>query len=288
MATTLNNSMGSRRALAEALRTDARPYLMQKPHDGHPATNNQYPSLMRTHTGKRVEGITDQTSGLVFAFSRYPFTVTYRTESGEERIMEEVNAVTLPKGIEYSIRNCSELNLNSTSNRAGGVTGETISLPVGYTIGHINRHLAEGRMVVKMAVPAHMFGEAVAHGGEVVEENNEKHIIIGPQNQEFSAAGSKSPQDFHVHMGLVETYTSYGGMLLYYVYRGKLEAMEVRPGETLVVPPNVIHIAEIYDTEPTFVTMSGMRSIREDKFVIPMVKEYNGGQGLMEAVLRVQ
>jgi mannose-6-phosphate isomerase-like protein (cupin superfamily) len=290
MATTLDRGLESRRILESALRTDMKPYLIQKQQGVQPITNNHYPSRMQIlpdREGKIVEGVTGQNNGLLFAFSRYPFTITYRPDGGEERSMDNVNAVTLPKNFRYRIHAFSELHLNSVNPNVANAE-EAITLPVGYTIGHINKHLRDGRMVVKIAVPAHMYGEKIARGGEIIGEKEEKHIILGPSNQEFSIGGSQSPQDLHVHMELVETYTSYGGMLLYYMHHKKLEAIEVKAGQTLVVPPKVIHKAEIYDTEPTFVTMSGKGSIKEDKFVIPVVEENKeAGADLIKALLRI-
>ena len=147
-----------------------------------------------------------------------------------------------------------------------------LRLPVGYTMEHVRKHIATGRMVVKMAVPAHMYGERIAVGGEVVGVADCKHIVIGPGNQELSAAGPMSPQDLHFHRGIVETYTTYGWMLLHYLDGGRINTIEARHGQTIIVPPQAIHKAEIFGDGPTFVTMSGKGEIKDDKYVI----QYDG------------
>ena len=291
MATLLDNSPKGRKIMDDALQSARTPHLVRAPFGSNHTTAKDHAYTLRVdeyNDKKSVSGRTGRRNDMVFAYSGMPFDLEYLSDNGNVEIMRGISAAVIPYNLSYSIRNAVSLHLNFAQSDFGAVPGRKITLPVGYTMDYIKRHLREGRMVVKMAVPVHMYGEDIALGGETMDVHKEKCIVVGPQNRELSAAGSRSPQDVHLHRELVETYTTYGGMVLHYITNGRMDSIEAKPGEILVVPQNIIHKAEIYDTEPTFVTMSAPRgvSIKDDKFVVSEETSAVSANKAIKAILR--
>ncbi|MDE1859323.1 MAG: hypothetical protein KGH67_02240, partial [Candidatus Micrarchaeota archaeon] len=245
------------------------------------AARHGHVKMQRQNSPGTVGGRTmKMDGGLLFAFSNEPFDLTYGSDNGEKGEMQGITAAIIPAGITYKITHNGSLHIASSN--LGMQSESPISKPVGYTMSYIKTHLNSAK-ANKLAIPLLMNGEVVTTGAERVD-GNEKHVVIGPKNQELSAANSMSPQDYHVHMRLTETYTTFSGMTLEYTIGKTKQRIEVGVGETIIVPAVVVHKVELHGIEPTFVTMSSRTGIREDKFIIPEMENPNLNGNLIIAL----
>ncbi len=251
-------------ALEAAVRNDSRPYVISGRQD---SSVIHYPAILeiRRDAGREISGMTNGRSSLLFAFSNAEFDISYKDEAGGSTTAK-VHAAVIPGKTEYRIHANGNLHLfSAVYGLASGKIGRTI----GYTKDYIQRHLEPGKSN-KLVVPRHVYGEELAFGGERIDSGQTKYVVLGAANQEFSAGNSGSPQNTHVHLNLVETYTTFSGMTMWYMAGGKVERMEVDSGETVVVPNRVAHKVKMHGIEPTFVTMAGKGEIFDDKFVMPV------------------
>ncbi|MDE1823787.1 MAG: hypothetical protein KGH74_00625 [Candidatus Micrarchaeota archaeon] len=210
-----------------------------------------------THSGVQEH------DGLMFALSHEKMGISYRSRRKESRV-DNVSAVVIPKGVEYELSHKAPLYTARVSARGW----DRVTEPVGYSPANIDRHLQSGN-AYKFVVPKHVNGEVLAKGGEFVGEHHEKHIVLGPSNQEFSVGNSLSPQDFHVHMKTTEIFVTFSGIEVYYFARGGLETMYVAAGSVLIVPKGVPHFTVMRNEKPSFVVKGSDASIIDDNFRLP-------------------
>ena len=149
----------------------------------------------------------------------------------------------------------------------------TLCAPVGFTAYNIGYQLPKYGYN-KLVVPMNINGEINATGGERLDLQEPKYLILGPKNQEFSVGNSMSPQDFHIHRSLVESYTTFSGMTLHYAINGAVESLRMEKGDTVVIPSGIFHYAQMHGKEPTFVIKASSESI-DDKFAILKGKSIN-------------
>lgn len=270
---TIRNSRG---ALESVLTQAKRPDVIRKPHDVPEVFHEGDNFSMRIFNGSSsglVSGSAAQE--FAFAFSPGPFTLEYGSRLGNaEGTMPEVHAVVIPSGTEYRIAHGDVLYLGTIFTHSE--ENSSLPGPVGYTMHNIAEHLSFGRPK-KMMVPESRNDEIlVKEAGVRIHDQEGKHILIGPRNQEFSAGNSKSPQDFHVHKRLEETYTTFSGMTLHYMAQGRYETIELDRGDTAVVHNGIPHYAVMSGEEPTFVMMASQHPIAKDKYIIPKRARLNG------------
>ena len=251
-------------ALEAAVRNDSRPYIISGRQD---SSVYHYPAMLeiRRDARQEISGMTNGTGNLLFAFSNAEFDISYKDEAGSSTTAK-VHAAVIPGQTKYRIHANGTLHLFSA---VYGLTSGKIGRTIGYTKEYIQNHLEPGK-ANKLVVPRHIYGEELAYGGERMDSVQTKYVALGTANQEFSAGNSNSPQNTHVHLNLVETYTTFSGMTMWYMTRGRVERIEVDSGETVVVPKGVAHKARMHGIEPTFVTMAGNKDIFGDKFVMPI------------------
>ncbi|MDE1851124.1 MAG: hypothetical protein KGH69_00340 [Candidatus Micrarchaeota archaeon] len=198
--------------------------------------------------------------GLMYALSEEGMRVSYG-RNGSSSAMEDAGAVVIPKGVEYEIDHSAPLYTAKVSARGW----DGIRKPVGYSPANIGKHLQDGK-AYKFVVPMHVNGEVLANGGEFVEKHHDKHIVLGPSNQEFSAGNSLSPQNFHVHMKTIEIFVTFSGLDVYYFAGGNLEKMSVPQGSVLIIPEGIPHFTVMKDERPNFVIKGSSEPIINDNF----------------------
>ena len=252
--------------IRSALMQSRRPMLIKCP--SAESTKACYSGKMRlliinSEETKTVSGNWSD-KGMQFVFSETPFSISYSNGNVERAKMEKINAVAIPGHTAYSIV-CNGIVY------AGRIAQEVaeecgISAPVGFTSHNIDHQLPK-HGYNKLVVPMNINGEINAAGGERLDLQEPKYLILGPKNQEFSVGNSMSPQDFHIHRALVESYTTFSGMTLHYALNGAMESLKMEKGDTVVIPSGIFHYAEMHGKEPTFVMKASAESIA-DKFAI--------------------
>ena len=232
--------------------------------------------IMNSIESKTINGNKSE-KGMHFIFSDSPFNISYSNERTKKARMEGINAVAIPGQTFYSIEFKGTVYVGRISKEAAKDCA--ISAPVGFTAYNIGYQLPK-HGYNKLVVPRNINGEINAVGGERLDRQEPKYLILGPDNQEFSVGNSMSPQDFHIHSVLVESYTTFSGMTLHYAVNGEMDSIKMGRGDTVVIPRGVFHYAEMHGTEPTFVMKASAESIT-DKFTIL------NGKGIAEIILSV-
>lgn len=203
--------------------------------------------------------------GMHFIFSQNPLSISYAPDTKSKRVqMAGINAVAIPGHVAYQLDYTGTIYVGKIAQDAA--LESDLYAPVGFTMSNIIRQLQKFGSN-KLVVPRNINGEINATGGERVDEQERKYLVLGPDNQEFSVGNSMSPQDFHVHATLVESYTTFSGMNVYYAMNGAIESINAAKGDTVIIPSGVPHYAQMLGTEPTFVMMASSKPIF-DKFVI--------------------
>lgn len=266
---------------------ERRPILIQAPaHDK--VSETVHATFRMVARGRSVSPTMGrQYGGMLFAFSDEPFTVHFGSGRGKQGAMHHLTAVAIPEDTLYNIEHRGTLYTVTVALDVAKDSG--VHSPVGFTMHNIKSHLPhhhDGHVRPnKLVIPSLMYGEVMARGGERVDQHSRKHVVVGPENQEFSVANNTSPQDLHVHRTLVESYTPFGAMRLYYVVEGQIEHIEVRSGQTVITPTGVAHRAFLLDDKPTFVTMSNHGPIKDDKFLVPAEEQLDAMIQTKEAKL---
>ena len=267
--------------MRSALMQSKRPTLIRSPDLGS-VSMVSYSSgkmrllIMNSAEPKTIDGNRSE-KGMHFIFSESPFSINYSNERTKKASMDEINAVAIPGQTSYSIKFKGTVYVGRIAQESAQDTA--ISAPVGFTTYNINYQLPK-HGYNKLVVPRNINGEINASGGERLDRQEPKYLILGPDNQEFSVGNSISPQDFHVHCVLVESYTTFSGMTLHYAINGVMDSIKMGRGDTVVIPSGIFHYAEMHGTEPTFVMKASAESIA-DKFTIL------NGKGIAEIILSV-
>lgn len=250
----------------QALMQSKRPTLLKSPEiNSMTSCSNGKMRLfvMNSQETKRISG-TGQDKGMRFVFSQTPFSISYSNGRKKDAVMKEINAVAIPGHAAYSIECSGVVYVGSISQEVAAECD--ISAPVGFTSSNIDRQLPKHGHN-KLVVPKNINGEINATGGERLDMQEPKYLILGPINQEFSVGNSISPQDFHIHKILVESYTTFSGMTLHYAINGAMDTLKMEKGDTVIIPSGIFHYAQMHGKEPTFVMKAGEESIF-DKFAI--------------------
>ncbi len=202
-------------------------------------------------------------SGLYFIFGSEEFSLSYKTD-GKSYSMN-VSAAVLPGGSECLIEHLNTVYISGISEGASKDT--KMRLPVGFTYWGITNNLMPGKPN-KLVVPENMSNEMLLEEGSVAGGKG-NYIFLGPENQEFSAGNSTSPQDFHMHKHAVEAFVTFGGMkMIYAAEDGQLKETKAIPGDIIIVPAGVAHYSIMYGNEPTYVMKASPKPIKTDKYII--------------------
>ncbi|MDE1860393.1 MAG: hypothetical protein KGH72_01615 [Candidatus Micrarchaeota archaeon] len=263
MVAVLGRQIRGRNELDRVIAQEKRPIIIDREDEGRHSHDAMRLRILRRDGIGAVEEATGE--GFTFAFSAGSFNMGFGS-NGNSGEIGNVHAAALPGGTRFRIEHSELLYIGSVS--TGAQRGGELRSPIGFTMPYIMKHLENGK-ANKMVVPEQMNGDVKAAGGERVHRQSRKHVVVGPENQEFSAGNARSPQQFHVHMSLVEAYIPMGGMDLYYVSQGRVERVRMEPGDIAVLPSGVPHFVEMFGDKPTFVLMASARPIKGDKFLLP-------------------
>lgn len=200
---------------------------------------------------------------LIFVFSGREMDVSYDI-GGKEVPINNIGAAVIPGETAYEIRHSGLLFIATVPSKEGS---PWLQKPVGFTHRNIMRNLRQG--CNKIVAPRNMYDDAHPRGGEVIDLEDHKYLIIGAPNQEFSAGNSRSPQDFHAHTTSEEIFVTFSGMRMKYITDGEENAVTAKPGSMLIVPTMVPHMSQMFSEKPTFVIKGGSKPIVDDKILIP-------------------
>ena len=202
-------------------------------------------------------------SGIYFVFSPEEFNLSYKLD-GKSYSMK-VSAAGLPGGAECSIDHTSAVYVSGISE--GSAKEVKIRAPVGFTHENITNNLKHGKPN-KLVVPSKMNNEVLLEEGSVAGGTG-NYLFIGPENQEFSAGNSSSPQDFHLHKYTMEAFVTFSGMTLVYAgENGQLNETRAKPGDIIIVPSGVAHYSIMSGLEPTYVMKASSNPIKTDKYIV--------------------
>ena len=202
-------------------------------------------------------------SGLYFIFGSEEFSLSYKMD-GKSYSMK-VSAAVLPGGSECLIEHQNTVYISGISE--GSSKDTKMRVPVGFTYESITNNLRHGKPN-KLVVPDNMNNEMLLEEGSVAGGKG-NYIFLGPENQEFSAGNSKSPQDFHMHKYAVEAFVTFGGMTLIYAGEaGQLKETKAMPGDITIVPAGVAHYSIMYGDAPTYVMKASPKPIKTDKHLV--------------------
>ncbi len=267
--------------IRSALMQSKRPTLIRNPDPDSVSmvsySNGKMRLLIMNSADPKSVNVNRSEKGMHFIFSESPFSISYSNEKTTKARMEGINAVAIPGQTSYSVDFKGTVYFGRIAQESAQAC--SLSAPVSFTAYNINHQLPK-HGYNKLVVPRNINGEINASGGERLDKQEPKYLILGPDNQEFSVGNSMSPQDFHIHSILVESYTTFSGMTLHYAINGGMDSIKMGKGDTVVIPSGVFHYAEMHGTEPTFVMKASSESIA-DKFTIL------NGKGIAEIILSV-
>ena len=207
--------------------------------------------------------------GYTMALSKNKAAFEWRLASKEGRF-ENVNGIISPPGTRYTIKNTDgPIYLASMRFKNSEAMEQHFDSPVGFSNDDVMRHLLGNEDPVKLMVPLHPNGHELAEGGSTILSTQKKNLVLGPENQEFSAGGPDSRQDFHLHRDICEIYLAFDTVkILYTSKEGRIEEIEASGGNAIVVKPGTPHYAILYGETPSFVMMGSPRPLVGDKHVV--------------------
>lgn len=211
----------------------------------------------------------DAPEGYTMVLSESKFAAEWRLASKEGRF-DDVNGIISPPGTRYTVDKKTNSPIYRASMKPNGAEGRALCFdsPVGFSNGDVKRHLF-GEEPVKLMVPLNLYNHKLAEGGTKILSNAKKDIVIGPSNQEFSAGGPLSRQDFHLHERICEIYIAFGSVKVFYISKeGRIEYIEESDGNAIVVKPGTPHYTILAGETPSFVMMGSPLPLFGDKHVV--------------------
>ncbi len=260
------------RGRSEGVQTRKTPILIRRPAANAAAFlgSNLELSIIRytAKTPRRSKHLSLSTKAPTMVMSEGKLDITW--ESSEKAgFFEKVNGTIAPSGtsLEIVLKKDQGTIYVASAHSSHDRTYNTFALPVSFSHTDIQRHL-DGPTPVKLMVPANPHGYTIAKPGSRLLSNGSRDLIIGPENQEFSAGNALSRQDFHAHTCLTEAYIALDKLTIFYVSGGKTGVIEASNGDAVIVPPGIPHYVVMDSKTPTFVVMGSNLPILGDKRVI--------------------
>lgn len=249
-------------------RTFTSPVLIRKP-SGDDVTTFSSDSFCFSIIGQTNEKFKMTTEDYTVMVSEAPLNTKW-SRSTKSGTINGVNGIIAPPYTHCEIETgnpYAPLYVSSVKSMEGHKTNDFFGTPLGFSQSDIKRHLV-GHLPVKLMVPENPYGHDIAADGSRLLSNPKRDLILGPKNQEFSAGGAASRQDFHLHSHLHEIYLAFGNLKIFHVAGGRIGVIEASNGDAIIINPGTPHYALMEGNSPNFVIMASKHPIARDKHVI--------------------